>query len=188
MIYNNILKKVEEKFKDHPDRLTHTLGVVEMSLKLAKIYNVDETEAKIAALLHDYTKYDSNLFHKENMSNDDFLKYEKEPYIYHAISASNILKSEFNINNNNIKEAIRYHVYGKVNMTILNKILLISDKTEKNRNYPLVNKLREIVVKDINLAIILFLEDNIMYNKSRGFNVNDELIQTLEYLKKEQNE
>ena len=37
-------------------RYIHTLGVVETAIKLAKMNNVDEEKAKIAALIHDMAK------------------------------------------------------------------------------------------------------------------------------------
>lgn len=185
MMYQDLKLIVKDKFKNHKDRYTHTLGVVEMGEKLAIKYNLNVEDIKIACLLHDYTKYDTKEFHKENMSNNDYIKYKDEPFIYHAISASNLLETKFNINNNNIKDAIRYHVYGHKYMTLFSKVVLMSDKIEKNRNYPLVDKLRKLSFEDIDLALILFLEDNIRYNKTKGFNISKELTDTLNNLKKE---
>ena len=43
-----IKKLVKQKLKEnHPDRYTHTLGVVKMSKKLAKKYGVDKKKAMI---------------------------------------------------------------------------------------------------------------------------------------------
>ena len=56
MKYN--FKELKEivKSKMSLKRFTHTLGVVEMSEKLAKIYNADLEKCKVAALLHDICK------------------------------------------------------------------------------------------------------------------------------------
>src|SRR5690625_3795940 len=174
MTYDELKIKESEKYVKEPDRYIHTIEEVEIAYKLAVNYNLNINEIKIAALLHDYTKYESMLFHKENISPSDYKKYKNTPYILHAISASNILKEKFNIDNENIKTAIRYHVHGHVNMNLFTKVILISDKIEKNRNYPLVEKLRKLVYKDLDLTIILFLEDNIRYNISKGYEVSKE--------------
>ena len=50
---------LEEHYKDkNPKRLAHIYGVAEMAELLAKRYGIDENKAKIAALMHDYSKYD----------------------------------------------------------------------------------------------------------------------------------
>ena len=47
-------------------RFLHTLGVAETAIKLAKLYNVDEKKAEIAALAHDMAK---------NMKSEKFMEY-----------------------------------------------------------------------------------------------------------------
>ena len=42
----------------HKERLEHIFGVVDMAKYLAKQYGVDVKKAKIAAVMHDYCKYD----------------------------------------------------------------------------------------------------------------------------------
>ena len=57
-IYNKVYKKYE---KNHLNRFRHIVGVCNMAQKLALIYGVDPIKAKIAALLHDYYKYEDVL-------------------------------------------------------------------------------------------------------------------------------
>lgn len=153
-----LYQKVEEKFKKHPERLKHIYGVINMALKLSKIYRIDETSIEIAALLHDYTKYDSIDFHKMHMDYDTFVKYQNYPYVYHAISCANILKDEFQIDNHEIYQAIYTHVWGSPHMTLFDKVLLISDKIEETRTYDGVENLRKLAFENIDLAVIKHLE------------------------------
>ena len=58
--YEELLPIVRDRLNgssgDH--RFRHTLGVVDTALRLAKIYGADLQKTRIAALLHDVTKYD----------------------------------------------------------------------------------------------------------------------------------
>ena len=53
---NKIKTSVLEKFKDDERRLEHILGVVSLSLDLAKLNKVEKKKMEIAAYFHDYSK------------------------------------------------------------------------------------------------------------------------------------
>ena len=55
-------KDVANKLKDHPKRYEHSVGVVKTAISLALRYGVDSNKAYIAAIFHDYTKYDTLTF------------------------------------------------------------------------------------------------------------------------------
>ena len=50
-------------------RYIHSIGVMEMAMELAQIYNIDIETAQIAGLLHDNAK---------EMTDDEMLQYAKE--------------------------------------------------------------------------------------------------------------
>ena len=79
-----------------------------------------------------------------------------------------------------------YHTTGRVNMTILEKIIYIADKIEYNRKYEGVEEIRKTAYMNINEAIIKSLESTIEYVKSRNKELNIESVNTLNYLKEEQ--
>ena len=72
MKYN--FKELKEivKSKMSLKRFTHTLGVVEMSEKLAKIYNADIEKCKVAALLHDICK-EMDMEYIKNICKNNFM-------------------------------------------------------------------------------------------------------------------
>lgn len=186
MIYSELLKKVQLKFKNNEERLIHTLNVVDMAVKLSKHYNLskeDIKKIKVAALMHDYTKYESLEFHKKYLSKQIFNKHKNEQFIYHAYSAANYIKEHYNIKDDKILNSIKSHVYGKISMTIFDKIILISDKIEINRKFPKANYFRKLAFEDLDLSVLLFLKDNISYNESEGkviSNYQKEIIDKLE--------
>ena len=50
------LKLIEERLKDHPGRLLHSIGVMEECIRMAKKYNLDVQKAKSLGILHDIAK------------------------------------------------------------------------------------------------------------------------------------
>lgn len=150
---------VANKFKDHPKRYEHILGVVKTAISLALRYGVDSNKAYIAAIFHDYTKYDTLTFQTSVLSDNLINKYANQPVMYHALSAAAILKSKYGIDDPEILDAISYHVYGRENMTTLDKIILVADKIEPSRTYPLVHSLRQTAQLSLEQTIQSYLTD-----------------------------
>ncbi len=146
---------LDEHYKDkNPKRLAHIYGVAEMAELLAKRYGIDENKAKIAALMHDYSKYDDFDNLKYLLSKEDQKECEKYPFLYHAYLSAIFFK-KLVLDDDEIYNAIRYHVFGRPNMNMLEAIIMISDFTEKNRTYDDCIRCRHILVddNDIDLAI-----------------------------------
>ncbi len=130
-----VLQKYKQKYPDKMSRYKHILGVAKMCEYLAGIYNVDKSRAIICGLVHDYYKYESIDEMKTLIDPKDLLECEKYPVLYHSYSSSEALAKVFNIDDLEMKSAIRNHVFGHTNITKLEEILLISDYTEENRTY-----------------------------------------------------
>ena len=122
-------------------RYIHTLGVEEETLRLAEIFECDESLAnklKSAAILHDITKeFDANKQldicdkYKIKLTRDD-LRVEKE---WHAKTAAHIAKSEFGADDI-IFNAIYYHTFGAdYNSPLSDKIIYLADYMEPNRTF-----------------------------------------------------
>lgn len=176
-----IEKKVIEKMENHPKRLKHCYGVAETAVKLAKIYHVPEDKAMIAGLFHDYAKHDS-LQDQMNMINLRWIKaYASYPVIYHAIAASNMLEHEFHVHDHDILDAIRYHVWGRKEMSVLEKIIFVADACEPNRKYPDIDHIFELATKDLDEAVLYCMEQSIEDVKKKGFTPSDEQIEAYHY-------
>lgn len=162
-----IYEDVKEKFRDHPKRFTHTLGVIKTAVSLALRYGVDSEKAYLAALFHDYTKYETVAEQTKVLSHEDITRFADEPVMYHALSAAETLKNKYQVTDIEILNAIRHHVYGHTNMTTLDKIILVADKTEPSRDYPLVNDLRDMSLKSLDQTILMYLKDRINKDKDK---------------------
>jgi len=172
MKYNfNELKEIV-KSKMSLKRFTHTLGVVEMSEKLAKIYNADIEKCKVAALLHDICK-EMNMEYIKNICKNNFMNELSEEdlennEILHGFAGSYYVKTELGINDKEILNAIKYHTVGAKNMTLVEKIVYIADAIEYGRNYPSVVEIREETFKNLDKGILMEIEHKEKYLESIG--------------------
>ncbi|MGL4730943.1 MAG: bis(5'-nucleosyl)-tetraphosphatase (symmetrical) YqeK [Clostridium sp.] len=185
-MYNEAL--MDKYIKSHlkNKRYVHTLGVVEMSEKLADIYNYDKHKARIAALMHDCAK---------NMSEEELLRItkennlveidniiEKSPMLLHGIVGAYIAKKEFKITDEDIINAIKYHTTGRENMSILEKIIYIADCIEMSRDFEGVDELRKIAYENLDHALLMIYDQTIKYIISNGWLLYPKTIEARNYL------
>lgn len=188
------MKDIEEIQKEiktilSEKRYLHSVGTMEMAIKLAEKYNVDIKKAALTALTHDIGK---------EMSDDEKLKYAQEkhieidevekkvPGLLHGKIGANIVKEKYSFSKD-MQEAIKYHTTGHPNMDLLAKIVFVADKSEKTRNYEDVEMVRKLAFEDINKAIIYILNYDIDENFKKGKPVHINSILTREKLKDEIN-
>ncbi len=164
---------LKEYLKD--SRLLHSIGVSKVAKELAKIYGVDESVAERAGLLHDIAKYipynDAILMCDElNAQLDPIERYM--PPLVHAKLGAELVKCLFSIKEGEITSAIRWHTIGKTDMSTLDKIIFVADLTEDGRDFPGVEKMREIAKVDLDLAVLYSVESSVKFNLSKGNRVH----------------
>lgn len=145
-------------------RFQHTLRVRDTAIKLAKIHSVDEEKAQVAGFLHDCAKIrDIELLKQKSQEYGLEIKgdLEKAPQVIHAHLGSILAKELYNVNDEDILNAIKYHTTGRENMSDLEKIIFLADSTEPMRNFEGVEKLRQLSVKDLDMAMYYSLNSTI---------------------------
>ena len=179
-----LIDKIKEDLKNtlSERRYIHSLGVMEMAVELAKIYNVDEKKAELAGLLHDNAK---------EMTPEELLKYVDDnnikiseverinTKILHGKIGADIAKKKYGVSKE-IQEAIEYHTTTNPNMTTLDKIVFVADKIELNRKsatYDIESE-RELAKKDLDGAVIFIINSNITSLIEKDKLINEESIQT----------
>ncbi|GAA0124327.1 hypothetical protein UT300019_02280 [Clostridium sp. CTA-19] len=169
-----------------PKRYTHTLGVLETAESLCEIYGCDKYKTRIAALLHDCAK---------NMSDDELIKITKEnnlievdetikhsPMLLHGFVGAYIAGEKFNINDVDIINSIKYHTTGRPNMSILEKIIYVSDGIEPSRKFEGVDDIREVAIKDLDKALLMMYNQTIKYIISKNQLLYPKTIEARNYL------
>ena len=79
-------------------------------------------------------------------------------------------------------DAIKYHTTGKENMTILQKVLFVSDKIDETRKYEGVEELRKLAFEDLDEAIIKNIDETLKININKRKVILEESIKTRNYL------
>lgn len=168
----------------NPNRVRHVLGCRDTSVALAKRWGADETDAARAGILHDITKaldgpLQLTLCASYGKILDDFSK--KYPKTLHALTGSLVAERIFG-ENERVVSAICSHTTGKADMNLLETIIYVADYMEPNRDFPGVERLRELAFSDIRAALKLGLEMTLEHLKNQGSEVSPQSKEALEYL------
>ena len=106
----------------------------------------------------------------------------KNENLRHAPIGAVVCKDLYGIFDEEILSAVRYHTIAKENMTLLEKILFISDKIEPDRKYDTVDELRRLADFDIDRAIVKFLNDSFEYLEKKSQKVHHLSVKARDYL------
>ncbi len=161
--------KIVEKIRavQSAKRFEHTMGVAYTACALAMRYDCDIEKAYTAGLLHDCAKHlkDEKLLSlalKYDLGVSDLER--RFPFLLHGKVGALIAKKTFDIHDEDILNAVTYHTSGRPAMSLLEKIVFISDYIEPNRdkaeNLPY---LRKLAFEDIDLTVLRISEDTVRY-------------------------
>ena len=170
----------------NPNRVAHVLGCRDTAVELAKRWGADETDAARAGILHDITKaldgpLQLTLCREYGTILDEFgYKY---PKTLHALTGSLVAERIFG-ESPAVVSAICHHTPGKADMNLLEKIIYVADYMEPCRNFPGVEKLRELAFSNIDAALKLGLEMTLEHLKNLGDEVSPASREALEFLNK----
>ena len=150
---HEILAVVKTKMPNK--RYIHTLGVRDTAIKLAELYGESTEKAMLAAIIHDIAKYADlewmrGVVREQNMDSR-LLPWENE--ILHGPVGAYIAKQQFNIDDEDILNAIRHHTTGRPGMSRLEKIIYVADMIEPNRKFEGVDELRTIAFTNLDEAM-----------------------------------
>ena len=168
----------------NPNRVKHVLGCRDTAVDLARHWGADVTDAARAGILHDITKaidgpLQLTLCEAYGKILSDFSR--RYPKTLHALTGSLVAKRIFG-ENEAVVSAIEHHTTGKADMNLLEKIIYVADYMEPNRDFPGVEKLRELAFTDMDAALKLGLEMTLEHLKRQGAEVSPESRDALAWL------
>lgn len=151
-------------------RWVHTLGVVESAKILASRYGADESKAELAAYLHDYAKFwpierQREVVVEQGMQ-EELLYFDKS--LWHAPVGAYAVQHELGIEDPEVLDAVRYHTSGRVDMTLLDKIICLADYIEPGRKFPGVERIRELAEESLELALVAGFDTTIHFLMEKG--------------------
>ena len=184
MEYKEIENDVKSVLSEY--RFTHSLGVAKKAIELAKIYGVQEEIAKKVGIAHDIAK---------EMTDEEMIEYAKvnnirideietvKPSLLHGKIGADIAAKKFGFTQDMIN-AIKWHTTGRENMSMLEKIIYVADKTEENRKGTRFNleKSRELSTQNIDETLIFLMNEFITYNVKNEWLIHPETIKARNYL------
>ena len=135
-----------------PKRFNHTYYVVKRGFELAPSYLKEK--AFWACLLHDCAK---------NLPIERYADYGFEPNgmprpIIHAFLGAIVAQKDFGITDQDVLDAIKYHCTARTNMTELDMLVYVADKTEQTRPFP-TKHLLQGTLKDMFIACLVEAND-----------------------------
>ena len=181
------IKRIKKDLKEKlsKNRYEHSLRVANYCKRLAQIYKADENKAYLSGLVHDCAKNLEEYYMLNKKVNSDIIldiEEKNNPKIQHAPIGAAVCKNLYGISDNEIISAVRYHTTARENMSLIEKILFISDKIEPNREYDTVEELRKIADYDIDKAIIKFLNDSFEYLEKNSQKIHPLSVKARDYL------
>lgn len=149
------------------ERFVHSLGVMNLSEKLAEIYGIDSEKAKFAGLIHDAAKQIPkdkmfSLLEKayEGKEKDEIVFENKG--LWHGPAGSVYVKDVFGADEE-VANAVFYHTIGKEKMSLLEKIVFLADCIEVNRDseFDWAKDLRQLAKTDLDGAIVIAVNQSL---------------------------
>lgn len=169
-------KEVKEQLDAY--RYRHTLGVMYTAASLAMKYEVDLNQAMTAGLLHDCAKCIPDKKKIKMCDKYGIVLTEtelKNTALIHPKLGAYLAGSEYDVKDEEILGAIASHTTGHPGMTLLEKIIYISDYIEPGRKEaPNLTLIRKLAFEDIDAALFQILDDTLQYLKS-----NDKVIDSM---------
>lgn len=173
MIDKKIIGKYKVYLKEHLSRkrYTHSINVAGAAKILAERYDCDSDKAYLAGLVHDCAKEMpvDELKTIVEHSPLNVSEIEKNTVaLYHSIAGAELIQTAFDIHDNEIIDAVRYHTVACGNMAKLSAIIYLADLISDDRDYKDVKRMRKYAETDLDLAMFEALRFSITDSVSKG--------------------
>lgn len=147
-----LLKQIIQDLKEtlSENRYLHCISTMKKARQMAQKYDQDEQIVMLTAVAHDIAK---------EMTNEEMINYAKEnnikldevdkmaTMVLHGKIGADIVAKKYGFTKE-MQDAIYYHSTGRANMTMLDKIVFLADKSENRRQGEDADKLRNIIEKE----------------------------------------
>ena len=175
-----LLEQIMQDLKENlsEKRYLHSVSTMEKAKELACKYKQDEMKVMLTAVAHDIAKEmtDEQYFEYTKKNNITLNEFDKlETIGLHGKIGAHIVGAKYGFTKE-MQDAIVYHTTGRANMTMLDKIVFLADKSEDRREGEEVVKLRKIINQEgLDEAILWNIDYYAMpkfINKRRMIHIN----------------
>lgn len=149
-----------------PGLLDHCLRTSQLAVELAHHFGVDVLKAKLAGLVHDMARSqppEQLICQARDFGLPVNAVEAKIPLLLHGPVGAELLQREWDLADEEVLEAVRWHTTGQAGMSPVAKITFLADKLEpgKARLYPHIGKVRELAWQDLDRALLEFYQQQI---------------------------
>ena len=172
-----MLKKLNNMLSPH--RLEHSLNVEETAKRLAIIHGADVDVCSVAGLLHDCARDLTfrELIERANQNPEEVPNDCKDiPILLHSYIGAIVAREEFEVTDERILNAIRFHTLGDTNMSLEDKITCLADYIEPKRTFQGVDVVRDMAKKDVDTALLAAFDFTIKHLIKMSRRINNRLI------------
>ena len=168
-------------------RYTHSLNVAAAAVELARKYSGDSDRAYTAGLLHDIAKElpaeEQLKLVKQSQLNVSEIETKSVP-LFHAIAGAELVQQIFDIRDEEMIWAIRWHTVAAGSMSKLAVIIYLADLISADREYKDVGRMRKLADKSLERAMCEALRFSIGDSVSKGNSIPVSTIEAYnEYIK-----
>ena len=187
MKLEEIIKIVRARLSEK--RFHHSYCVMERCVELAKKFNIDIEIAAKVGIAHDIAKEIKpeekiKYAEKNNIKIDEIER--ENPTLLHAKIGADIAIKKLGFTEE-MGQAIRAHTTGIENMSILDKVLFIADRTSIERGFPDIEYLNNLLDESIDKAVLYIIDKKIMLQIEKRAVMHPDSIIARNYLLKQKN-
>jgi predicted HD superfamily hydrolase involved in NAD metabolism len=155
--------------------------VAEADRLAARFKGLDAEETQLAAWGHDIARALSpqELLAKAREFGLEIHPVEDEaPILLHGAVGAEILRRDYDVDDSRVLAAARFHSTGRASMSLLEKVIFVADKIEsgKVRAKPALARVRELADRDLDAAILEYLDQMVTLAKREGWSLHPQAV------------
>ncbi len=156
-----------------PSRYEHTLNVASLAESLARRWGANPVKARLAGLLHDagrrYRPHELARYARQRRLAvpERAIILALDPMLLHAYVSADLARREFGVHDAEVISAIKHHTLGARRMSLLDKILYVSDASSLDRTHATSASTRALAFVDLDAAIKRCVGEKLAHAVSR---------------------
>ncbi|MEG0750468.1 MAG: bis(5'-nucleosyl)-tetraphosphatase (symmetrical) YqeK [Oscillospiraceae bacterium] len=163
MTSNEARKQAKAQLSE--ERFYHTECVARAAEELAQRFGADVERSRTAAYLHDILKERNRDDLLQMLRRSDIINsmlIERCPALWHSFAGGEYVENELGCDRE-IADAVRYHTAGRVDMTLLDKIVFLADYISEDRDFRGADEVREIAKDSLESACMTALRNGLIH-------------------------
>lgn len=184
MDYIDKIERLDKYIKENlsQKRYLHSVKVAEMSRRIAVKFNIDLDRAYFAGLTHDIARELKIDFQEKIIENftdlsNEFISLQQ---LYHGPVGAYLLEEEFNVNDIEVLEAVKYHSVGCRGMSKLAKCVFVADYISEDRKHISSSFRDRVLCLGLDEMVYHVLLETRSYLSNKGKKITKESIDLLE--------